>query len=168
MLTCKTFMIGLPKSSMISSPTTLPLVHSTPASLASMLFLEHSKHIPTLCQVFPWWNSSPLGIHITYSHTFIRSLLKCHLSVRHSLAPQLKLYFLDTSYPHSLLYFFLCTYHHLARYIFYLLLLLIVCHFSIECKLHKRTDFFTCLLLYLKCLELHLAHSCHSITISCT
>lgn len=123
--------------STMSSPTSLPLF----IPLQPPWHLCCSWNIPSIFLLYtcysPGCKSSPLGIHMPDFHTFIRSWLKCHLTGRHSLVSLVKIIL-----PWCFLFpiFFLCTYLHLPQYIFHLLLLLIVYHSSIECKLHKGRE----------------------------
>lgn len=59
-------------------PCTLPLPHSTSATLTSLILLEYT-YIFLRRTFFFTWNALSLDIHMTNSMISFRSLLKCHL-----------------------------------------------------------------------------------------
>ena len=88
-------------ASLTLSSTTIPLVHSTPATLASLLFLKAFVHsVPSALNVLP------PDIDKTGAPAFFRSLLKRYLLKKafpaHYLKFQLSTH--NTSYLSSLLY----------------------------------------------------------------
>ena len=69
--------------SSVTSSSSMHLAHCASATLSSLPFLEHSRHTPS-AGILHWLFLLPQthspDICMTFSHTSIRPLFKCHLS----------------------------------------------------------------------------------------
>ena len=108
-----------PITSLTSSPATVPLPHSTAATLASLLF---SKHITSCLRAFYLFPLPSMLIFFQFSPLFalfLWSLLKCHFPSEDPWSLELKLQSLPTPPPHSLS--LSLAYHHLMYYMFHII-----------------------------------------------
>lgn len=68
-----------PVPSLLPHPPSLPLAYSVPATPASSLFLQHTKHDAAPGAVFSAWNALPPDLSMAPSLPSFSSLLRYHL-----------------------------------------------------------------------------------------